>query len=83
MRQRLIHWVVHICLAVIIVLMGRAVVRLENFHYAAFLDMCDKVPSPLIRLNPTPQTDRHACLHATETRTSFGWHIYYALTEPY
>lgn len=60
--------------------LASAVVRLENYHYGSLVGMCDEVPDPLIRtLNVT--TDRHACLHETQTRTSATWHLYYALVE--
>ena len=51
------------------------VVRLENFHYATVVGMCSEYKAD----NPLQTVPRHNCLHSTETRTSFIWHIFYAL----
>lgn len=47
------------------------IIRLENFRYAASLNMCaDKLPD-LVK--------RNQCLASTETRTSSLWHLVYAI----
>jgi muramoyltetrapeptide carboxypeptidase LdcA involved in peptidoglycan recycling len=66
--------VILILLAVNLVL-ARAVIRLENFHYAVVVGMCptsnaDELMRSAERLN---------CLHRASTRTNDLWHIYYAL----
>lgn len=64
--------------------LGETVVRLENYHYGSVVGMCKEVPDPLIRTMPlSPLTDRHECLHHTQTRTSSSWHLYYALFDGY
>jgi len=63
-------------LVLIVFLLARAVVRLENFHYASFVGMCGQ---------PADELDRarhHKCLHEQETRTSPSWHLNYALFHP-
>ena len=55
-------------LLVAVVVLGRAVVRLENYHYANQVGMCDKHEEYLAR---------EACLNNTETRTHWFWHILY------
>ncbi len=52
-----------------------AVVRLENFHNASLVGMCAEYKAD----DPLQTVRRHNCLHATETRTSFIWHLFYAL----
>lgn len=62
--------------------LASVIVRLENFHYGTVVGVCDGVPNPLVREEfITSSNDRHDCLHATETRTSALWHLYYALTD--
>lgn len=57
-------------LAVLCLSLGAALVRVENERYALALGMCrDK-----LGLVDEP------CLAGTETRTSWTWHLFYALT---
>ena len=51
------------------------VVRLENFHYASLVGMCGEFKAD----DPLQTVKRHNCLHANQTRTSFFWHLFYAL----
>ena len=69
-------------LLVLIFWMGRTIVRLESFHYAAVVGFCEDLPVFHSGAR-TLINDRHTCLHATETRTSALWHLYYALSDPY
>lgn len=62
-------------LAISVLLLARAVVRLENYHYASFVGMCSEYKAD----NPLQTLKRHECLHETETRTNSLWHIYYAV----
>ena len=63
-------------LAVCVLWMSVAIVRLENFHYASFVDMCRQHKSD----NPLETMKFHNCLHDTQTRTSPLWHLFYALS---
>lgn len=54
---------------------GKAIVRLENYHYASQIGMCGNID--LARL-----VERDKCLNSIETRTSAFWHLYYALLSP-
>jgi len=66
-------------LVLIAFLLARAVVRLENFHYASFVGMeneCGPPPDVLHTFR------HHKCLHDQETRTSPYWHLYYGLFYP-
>ena len=56
-------------LLVIVVYMAAAIVRIENEGYALATGMCR---------NAQGLAD-FACLERTETRTSWWWHLYYAL----
>lgn len=56
-------------LAVIVVWMAVALARVENERYALALGMC-RLPSGMAD---------SACLARAETRTSWAWHIWYAL----
>lgn len=49
------------------------VVRLENQRYALFVGIC--------KLDPASPKERWDCLENVQTRTSWFWHLYYAMTE--
>lgn len=51
---------------------GSVIVRLENYHYASFLGMCEQYPAhrPI---------ERGRCFDNTQSRTSPLWHLAYAL----
>lgn len=49
------------------------VVRIENQRYALFVDLC--------KLDPANPAKRWDCLENVQTRTSWFWHLYYAMTE--
>ncbi|KQQ61129.1 hypothetical protein ASF69_01520 [Rhizobium sp. Leaf311] len=57
--------------------MGRALARLENYHYASQLGMCEEFLGKDLAM----QIKRDNCLEGKETRTSPLWHIYYALMD--
>ena len=63
-------------LAALAVWLAATVVRLENFHYASFVNMCSEWKAN----DPLQTVKRHNCLHRTETRTNPLWHLFYALT---
>jgi hypothetical protein len=56
-----------------VVVLGRAVVRLENYHYANEVGLCDKFDMTDMR----QRIAREDCLNTTETRTHWFWHILY------
>lgn len=59
-----------VTLAIIIIWFALVIVKLENYHYAVQVGMCSEV-SELI--------ERDRCVNSKQTRTSFMWHLYYAL----
>lgn len=66
------RWDLLLAIAVIVVL-AAALVRVENQRYAMQVGMCKD--------NPTfPLGWDYKCLATVETRTSWLWHLYYALT---
>ena len=69
------HWGLLFAL-LIIVWLSVSLVRVENQRYAMLIGMCeDKV-----LLAATKQTSwDHTCLKTVETRTSWIWHLTYAL----
>ena len=64
-------------LVIAVVVLGRAVVRLENYHYANQVGMCEKFEVPGLRLDLKQYGAREDCLNNTETRTHWFWHILY------
>lgn len=64
-----------VVLLVLVVWLSFTVVRLENFRYATMVGFCsepgDTVPGYLLK--------RYECLKSKQTRTSFLWHLFYAL----
>jgi len=62
-------------LLIMIVVLGRAVVRLENYHYASEAGTCEKFKFDAS--DPQKWQAREDCLNNTETRTHWFWHILY------
>ena len=62
-------------LSILVVWFSTTIVRLENYHYASLVGMCGQFKAD----DPLQTVQRHNCLHSTETRTSFIWHLFYAL----
>lgn len=60
----------------LLVWFGTVIIRLESYHYASQLGMCDAANSP-----PPDLLQRDKCLNETETRTGWYWHLYYALRD--
>jgi len=54
----------------LLVWFGATIIRLENYHYAAALRMCDE---------HIDLAKRSQCLNAKETRTSSIYHLLYGL----
>jgi hypothetical protein len=62
-----------VVLLIAVVVLGRAVVRLKNYHYANLLGFCDKFDLS----DPRQIFAREDCLNNTKTRTHWFWHILY------
>ncbi len=62
-----------IVLLSIILWFGTAIVRLENYHYASQVGLCDELSG----LENLVQKDQ--CLNEAQTRTNFFWHLLYGL----
>lgn len=64
-------------LIICVLVLARAVIRLENYHYASIVGMCSeyKVDDPMQLLQ------QQKCLKNAETRTNPLWHIFNALTD--
>jgi len=60
-------------LVIVVIVLCTRIVRIENERYALMLGMC--------RGSMGVPTD-FRCLNAVQTRTSWAWHLYYALTGP-
>jgi hypothetical protein len=64
-------------LVVCVALLAAVVVRLENFHYASVVGMCQQYRAD----DPAQNAKRHQCLHEASTRTHPVWHLFYAVTD--
>lgn len=63
--------VIILALLLAVAILTRAVVIAENERYALFTGMC-RVEAP-VPVDPN-------CLRTAETRTSWLWHLFYAIT---
>ena len=65
-----------VILIICVLVLARAVIRLENYHYASAVGMCSEY-----KPNDSLQSvQRQKCLNNTETRVNPLWHLFYALT---
>jgi hypothetical protein len=64
-----------IVLAVAVVVLASAVVRLENYRYANFIGFCSQFDIT----SPQQRIEREKCLETTQTRTHRFWHIVYGV----
>lgn len=62
-----------IVMAALLLWFASAIIRLERYHYASMLGMCDRYAGVLERV----KKDR--CLERTETRISPVYHLIYGL----
>lgn len=68
-----------VVLSLLVAWQSAHVIRLERYHYAAFLGLCaDQAPVDLVA-----SVKRHQCLSTTETRTSPLWHLWYGMVDTY
>lgn len=63
-----------VVLLLVIVFLCDRLVRAENQRYAMLVGMCTRPETPLLPINMT-------CLETAQTRTSWFWHLYYAVTD--
>lgn len=52
---------------------GATIVRLENYHYASQIGLCEN------EINPTKNIERDKCLNITKTRTNWIYNLIYGL----
>jgi hypothetical protein len=68
-----------VVLGMLVVWLSLQVIRLEQYHYAAFLGLCsDQDPS-----DPIATVKRDRCLKSAETRTNVLWHLWYGAVDRY
>ncbi len=59
----------------LVLVLARAVIRLENYRYATVIGMCGDYNIK----DPFQLVQRDKCLAHAQTRTNPLWHLYYAL----
>jgi len=62
-----------VALLLIIAVLADRVVRIENQRYALSVDLC--------KYDAAKPPQRGDCLQKVQTRTSWFWHLYYAMTQ--
>ena len=67
-------WVIAL-LTALLIWFGATIVEIENERYALSLEMCTLLDPAGIE----SVVERDQCLDDIETRTSWVWHLYYAL----
>ncbi len=71
-----------VLLLIVTVVLGRALVRVENERYALWIGMC-----PNMREMNSAIADQSTgpgalnCTRTIQTRTSWWWHLYYAVVD--
>jgi hypothetical protein len=65
--------IIIVALLIVVMFLSTAVVRVENQRYALQNDMCRKGPENI--------AVDFQCLENVETRTSWLWHLWYALVD--
>lgn len=66
-------------LLIVVVMLGRTLVRVENERYALWLGMCPNLNETLGAVRAGAR-DPWKCVKAVETRTGWWWHLYYAIS---
>ena len=69
--------IVIIILLICVFVLARAVIRLENYHYASVVGMCSEYTADEL----LQSIERQQCLNNTQMRRSDLWHLFYALTD--
>ena len=68
-----------IIMIILVVWLSSTVIRLENYHYANFVGMCDK--EKFSGNYAEKHFKQSRCFETVQTRTHPLWHLYYALTD--
>lgn len=66
-----------IVLLICVFILGKTVIRLENYHYANQIGMCD-----IRKINGNElekEQKRRECFALVQTRTNSLWHLFYAI----
>ncbi len=66
-----------VVLIICVLVLSRAVIRLENYHYANVVGMCSEFKPN----DPLQSVQWQKCLNNSETRTNLLWHLFYALID--
>jgi hypothetical protein len=64
-----------IVLSMLVILLGAAVVRLENYRYASSIGIC----AELTNSDPVQRLKHETCLDQSQTRTHWFWHVLYGV----
>ncbi len=68
--------IIIIVLILLLIWFATAIIRLENYHYAVQVGMCENTTE----IEPFKQRmELEDCLNHTQTRTSPIWHLFYGL----
>lgn len=73
--ERRLYTAVTIVLAIAVVVLASAVVRLENYHYANAVGLCSQFDIT----SPQQRIEREKCLETSQTRTGWYWHVIYGV----
>jgi HAMP domain-containing protein len=73
--MRIVAVALSVCLVVVTVWLGSAVIRLENYREANLVGMCNhyNITDPIQRIQ------REDCLMKAKTRTHWFWHLLHGI----
>jgi predicted Holliday junction resolvase-like endonuclease len=66
-----------VILLIIVFILAKTVIRLENYHYAHQVGMCDKEKFYGNELQKEQKS--RDCFELVQTRTNSLWHLFYAI----
>jgi hypothetical protein len=66
-----------VVLSVMLLWFGSAIIRLERYHYASMLGICERTAKP--GWLEQQRLEQQRCLNSIETRTGPLWHLAYGL----
>lgn len=71
-----------VLLLIVTLVLGRALVRVENARYALWLGMCPNIRQITAAIGDNSSgPDALNCTTTIQTRTGWWWHLYYAVTD--
>ncbi|KGC70190.1 hypothetical protein DP57_5936 [Burkholderia pseudomallei] len=71
-----------VLLLIVTLVLGRALVRVENARYALWLGMCPNMRQTTAAIGDNSSgPDALKCTMTIQTRTGWWWHLYYAVTD--